>query len=100
MRLYYYEDTANFGDRLNQWLWPRLLPDRWDPDDGIAFSGIGTIINASMPASRRWIVFTSGVGYGGPPANFGGDGWTVASVRGPLSAAVLGLPRARSPRER
>ena len=92
MKLYYFGSSANFGDCLNEWLWHRLLPGRWDPADGIRFSGIGTIINSHMPASRRWVVFTSGVGYGGLPAGFGGGGWTVASVRGPLSAAVLGLP--------
>lgn len=92
MKLYYFAKSSNFGDDLNSWLWHRLLPHQWDPDDDICFSGIGTIINANMPASSRWIVFTSGVGYGGPPLHFGDERWNVVSVRGPLSAAVLGLP--------
>jgi succinoglycan biosynthesis protein ExoV len=92
MRLYYFTKSSNFGDSLNGWLWQRLLPEAWDAADGVRFAGVGTIINADMPAARRWIVFGSGVGYGGPPPYFGGPDWTVVAVRGPLSAAVLGLP--------
>ncbi len=94
MKLYYFDRSPNFGDSLNDWLWQRLLPDRWDPSDETLFSGIGTIINTEMPAAARWIVFSSGVGYGGPPPNFGGSNWNIVSVRGPLSASVLGLPSA------
>src|SRR5690606_33926967 len=38
-------------------------------------------------------VFSSGAGYGPPPAGFGGARWNVVCVRGPLSADVLGLDR-------
>jgi succinoglycan biosynthesis protein ExoV len=92
MKLYYFTRSSNFGDSLNGWLWPRLLPQAWNPEDGTCFAGIGTIINANMPIAARWIVFGSGVGYGGLPAHFGGPEWTVIAVRGPLSAAVLRLP--------
>ena len=92
MKLYYFTESSNFGDSLNAWLWHRLLPQAWDSDEGTFFAGIGTIINANMPATRRWIIFGSGVGYGGLPPHFGGPQWTVVAVRGPLSAAVLGLP--------
>jgi succinoglycan biosynthesis protein ExoV len=91
MKLYYYDRHANFGDGMNRWLWPRLLPDCWETEDGLSFSGIGTIIGHDMPPSKRWIVFTSGVGYGGVPEGFGGTGWSIVAVRGPLSAAALGL---------
>jgi succinoglycan biosynthesis protein ExoV len=94
MKLFYYDSVPNFGDAINHWLWPRLLPDCWDPDDGVRFSGIGTIISAQMPTAKRWIVFTSGAGYGGLPPDFrDASRWTIVSVRGPLTAAVLGLPR-------
>ncbi len=92
MRLHYYYLQPNFGDSLNTWLWERLLPGRWDPDDGVLFSGIGTLIHRVMPRARRWIVFTSGAGYGPAPADFGGKGWEVVAVRGPLTAQVLRLP--------
>ncbi|RAI43563.1 hypothetical protein CH341_13740 [Rhodoplanes roseus] len=93
MRLHYYKSSVgNFGDDLNVWLWPRLLPDAWDPDDGIRFAGIGTIITTAMPDAEQWIVLGSGAGYGPAPRGFGGPGWCILSVRGPLSARVLGLP--------
>ena len=92
MRLYYYRDRAgNFGDDMNAWLWPRLLPEMRLGNDGAALSGIGTIINLRMPPAERWFVFGSGAGYGPPPPGFGGPGWEIIAVRGPLSARVLGL---------
>ncbi|HBR1726781.1 TPA: polysaccharide pyruvyl transferase family protein [Klebsiella pneumoniae] len=94
MKLYYYKDVVgNFGDDLNSWLWDTLLPGFFDQDDSVRMSGIGTIINTAMPKTNKWIVFSSGVGYGNPPANFGDDSWDILSVRGPLSAKVLGLPQ-------
>ena len=96
MRLYYYDLQPNFGDALNSWMWERLIPGLWDPNDGVRFSGIGTLIHRVMPAAKRWIVFTSGAGYGPPPAKFGQQGWDVVAVRGPLTARVLGLPPSSS----
>lgn len=93
MKLYYFTESSNFGDSLNGWLWQRLLPQAWEEEDGTRFAGIGTIINANMPAAAHWIVFGSGVGYGGLPPHFGDSRWTVMAVRGPLSAAVLRQPR-------
>ncbi|CAH5240683.1 polysaccharide pyruvyl transferase family protein [Escherichia coli] len=94
MKLYYYKDViGNFGDDLNSWLWDALIPDFFDQDESIRMSGIGTIINTAMPKADKWVVFSSGVGYGNPPDNFGDDSWDILSVRGPLSAKVLGLPK-------
>jgi succinoglycan biosynthesis protein ExoV len=91
--LHYYKSTAgNFGDDINLWLWDRLLPGCWNEQDGIRFAGIGTIITQTMPPARSWIVLGSGAGYGPPPEGFGGPGWSIMSVRGPLSAHVLHLP--------
>ena len=40
MKLYYYKaPLGNFGDDLNPWLWPRLLPDIFD-DDGRVSSAL------------------------------------------------------------
>jgi succinoglycan biosynthesis protein ExoV len=91
MKLHFYSRDTNFGDAINTWLWERLLPGCLDEDERIRFGGIGTILNGSMPRAERWIVFTSGVGYPPLPPDFGSPAWTVVSVRGPLSAAVLGL---------
>lgn len=94
MKLYYYKSPeGNFGDDLNAWLWDELMPKQFDESGDVCFSGIGTIINTSMPESKKWIVFGSGVGYGYPPEGFGNPSWDIKFVRGPLSAKVLGLPQ-------
>lgn len=92
MRLYYYKDPqGNFGDDLNEWLWERLLPGRLDSSSDTWLCAIGTLIGPAMPAARRWVVFSSGAGYGPPPSDFRGSRWRIACVRGPLTARVLGL---------
>jgi succinoglycan biosynthesis protein ExoV len=88
--------TTNFGDDLNRWLWPRLLPGLVGRDNFTLFCGIGTILGRGLPAARRHVVFSSGVGYGPPPEGFGGDDWDVVCVRGPLTARVLGLPSSKA----
>lgn len=97
MKLYYHQfdgGVENFGDTLNAWLWPQLLPDVLDDDARVAFVGIGTLLNDSLPhdtpEAERRIVFSSGAGYG--------DAWhirpqdAVYCVRGPLTARALSLP--------
>jgi len=95
MRLYYYKGpggVGNFGDELNPYLWDRLLPDldqRGSPD--WLFVGIGTLLNDRLPKASRTMVFGSGVGYGtGVPTP--DSSWQIYFVRGPRSAAALGLP--------
>jgi succinoglycan biosynthesis protein ExoV len=91
MKLYHYRTTArNFGDDLNQWLWPKLIPELLDPTDGYLFVGIGTILNQRIPELPQKVVFGAGVGYG--PVPILDDSWTVYCVRGPLTAAALRLP--------
>ncbi len=86
------ETGTNFGDDLNRWLWPRLLPEAMSgPDDGVLFLGIGTVIGPGLPDATHYVVFSSGAGYGPPPKSFGGPSWTLVCVRGPLTARVLGL---------
>lgn len=90
MRLYYYRDpVGNFGDDLNPWLWPQLIPGLFDEDDGTLFLGIGTLINHRVPAAPRKVVLGTGHGYGRPPRL--DERWTIYCVRGPLSAERLGL---------
>ena len=91
MKLYTYRDPiGNFGDDLNLWLWPRLVPGIFDVDDGRLFLGIGTLLNHRVPASVPKVVFGTGVGYGDPPAADGS--LKIYCVRGPLSAKALDLP--------
>ncbi len=98
MKLFYYETRSpfkNFGDELNPWLWPKLLPELDDRPDTL-FVGIGTLLNDATPRlvnqAKRVVFFSTGAGYGRslrfqPPSN-----WQIYCVRGPLSAQRLNLP--------
>ncbi len=95
MKLVYFRDAVpNFGDELNTYLWPRLLPDGFlDENDSDLFLGIGSIIWDHLPeASHKFIV---GSGYGGYTAlpNVHDGSWTPIFLRGPRTADALGLPR-------
>jgi succinoglycan biosynthesis protein ExoV len=85
-------DIPNYGDRINRYLWERLLtPKLNDVAPEAVFYGIGSTLSDKMlPAARR-VVF--GAGYGGP--NYGGvpkqdSSWRVYFVRGPGTSAALG----------
>ena len=92
MQLYCWRGTArNFGDELNNLLWPRLLPDFFDDDPAELFLGIGSVIEA--PHARGALKVVAGAGYGGyrrPPAL--NANWIFHWVRGPRTARCLGLP--------
>jgi hypothetical protein len=86
----YWSTKHNFGDSLNPWLWGKLLPDALDEDSSEFLIGIGTILNHKIPAAGHKHVFGSGCGYGWPP-NVHTTDWTVHCVRGPRTAAKLGI---------
>ena len=106
MKLFYCDVPAgNFGDDLNTYLWPKLLPDafegmvrfwpleadtvdRHDPEATL-FVGIGTLIHEKVPANGRKIVFGSGCDGARLPAL--DSRWDIQCVRGPLTAAALGI---------
>jgi succinoglycan biosynthesis protein ExoV len=106
MKLFYcHIPGGNFGDELNTYLWPRLLPDAFsgteqytpkadkavslaDPRSKL-FVGIGTLIRSEVPDSATKHVFGSGFGYGKIPPQ--GSNWNFHCVRGPLTAHRLGL---------
>lgn len=91
MKLFYYSDsTGNFGDDLNAWLWPQLLPGVLDDDEGTLFVGIGSILDKRIPQRPNKVVFGTGVGYGLLPVL--DERWRICCVRGPLTAEALGLP--------
>jgi succinoglycan biosynthesis protein ExoV len=94
MKLHYFRSPqGNFGDDLNAWLWPELMPGVWDDGgDGITFVGVGTILNTKVPQTRLKIVLGSGVGYSPLPPNLHDGSWNFMAVRGPLSARAAGLP--------
>lgn len=91
MKLYHFEDPhGNFGDDLNPWLWPRLLPGLLDERDDQLLVGIGTLINHRLPSAPLKHVMGSGVGYGRMPTL--DHRFRFHAVRGFESARVLGLP--------
>jgi succinoglycan biosynthesis protein ExoV len=82
--------VANFGDELNPWIWPQLIPGVLDEDDSRLFVGIGTLLTNRLPPQPK-VVFGSGAGYVGMPDVRRGS-WSFYCVRGPMTAAALGLP--------
>src|SRR5437588_2062474 len=86
---YWVLDHGNFGDDLNPWLWSRLAPEVCEQSDPTVFFGIGTILSRSAPPEPIKVVFGSGCGTGlGPKLD---KRWFFYAVRGPLTAAKLGI---------
>lgn len=96
MDVYHYSsESANFGDDINCWLWRRLIPDKLAMPDEAILIGIGTIIGQTIPgANTKKKVFTSGAGYNPNFSVVLDADWEIVAVRGPLTAALLGLPPA------
>jgi succinoglycan biosynthesis protein ExoV len=68
MQLYYFKvHHGNFGDDLNPWLWPQLLPELMQGAGDELLVGIGTLLNHRLPAAPLKHVFGSGHGYGRKP---------------------------------
>lgn len=85
-------EQNNFGDELNLWLWPKLLPDFFDDDTSILFIGIGSILGKIFEDTAKKIVFGAGhvADYNDIPTVNGGD-WDIFFVRGRRTARALGL---------
>jgi len=94
MKLVFFRGKVpNFGDELNTSVWQSILPPGFlDEDESDLFVGIGSIIGDHLPATSRKHVMGSGyAGYMGRPDINDGT-WNIAFVRGPRTAAALGLP--------
>ena len=104
LRLYYYKDPrGNFGDDLNLWLWPKILPNIIDIENPYyafdnastcnrsdnLFVGIGSLLNHRLPEQCKKIVVGSGYAYGKVPLV--DNTWSVFAVRGPITAKLLKL---------
>lgn len=93
MHLYYYKYKPNFGDALNQFIWPKLIKVDLSQgvDCGEVFVGIGTLLNKTLPTARLLHIFGSGAGYG-EILPYQINSWKIHFVRGPLTAKKLGVP--------
>lgn len=82
----------NFGDELNGWLWPKLLPHFFDDDTSVHFIGIGSTIGDAPRDATKKIVFGAGFvpNYHHAPDLHDGH-WQVYFVRGPRTALRLNL---------
>ena len=83
----------NFGDELNLWMWPRLLPEFLDDDPSVIFIGIGSVLGLPYDTAARKVVVGTGYvpQYHSIVPNLKGPDWDVAFVRGPRTAHALGL---------
>lgn len=99
MKITYFKGKyQNFGDDLNPWMWPKILPGFFDDDESTAFLGIGSIIGErKFDKSVKKIVFGSAFvpEYHDKPDTTGND-WNIYFVRGPRTAKLLGLPPEKS----
>lgn len=97
MKLHYFrrkDKRFNFGDDLNEWLWPQILPNYFDDNHESVFVGMGTLINDLLPMrvsfAKQVIIFSTGVGYERPLTQVPPH-WHIYCLRGPLSAQKLGV---------
>lgn len=79
--------TENFGDRLNQIVWPSFAPDLCASDAPGYIVGIGSLLNHRLPRQPLKYVLGSGFGHGDEPTV--DDTWRVLWVRGPETARLL-----------
>jgi len=92
MEPFYWRGTTNFGDYMNHWLWPKLIPDLLASDDHLRLVGIGSLLKAELNfVQGKKIIFGTGSGYGDIPSSKAIEEWIVYFVRGPLTAQKLGL---------
>jgi succinoglycan biosynthesis protein ExoV len=94
--IYFQGKQPNFGDELNTWLWPQILPNFFDDDDSTVFLGIGSIISKcfdyNYEDAKKKIVFGAGYvsEYHEKPDVNQGD-WDIFFVRGPRTAQQLNI---------
>jgi succinoglycan biosynthesis protein ExoV len=95
MRLQYHQGK-NFGDQLNPLIFNYFFPGYFSEDsEGPTVLGIGSILGFSQKYAGKKIVFSSGFGdgasstYGSLPKDL--SAFDFISVRGPLTAQLLGL---------
>lgn len=95
--VYYRDPIGNFGDDLNELIWPRLIPEMDSAPDDLVLVGIGSLLDADRfrdveTAGKRVFVLGSGAAYGRLPDRY--RDWSYLAVRGPLTGRLIGRPEA------
>jgi hypothetical protein len=89
---YYQGSPPNFGDEVNATMWSHLVPpDFFNQSEDELFVGIGSIIYDYYPKQSLKIVAGSGLGGYTPTPDVKDGSWEILWVRGPLTAAKLGI---------
>lgn len=92
MKLFYHKISwGNFGDDLNEWLWPRLIPDFEKSAAADWLVGIGTILDERLNRLEGTKLI---IGSGYRPGKWNPvvkKDWKILFVRGPLTAERYGL---------
>ncbi len=89
---YYRSDPPNFGDELNTLVWRALVPELEKTERDGVLVGIGTILDGSIPRDRDIFVVGTGAGLVPTPPDLLTSRFHIMAVRGPLTAALAGLP--------
>ena len=85
-----YHTGNNFGDKLNPYIFERIMPNTFDDDESIIFVGIGSILGfEKVKRANKKVVFSSGYSYMDPPEI--DNSWDILCVRGPLTAETLNI---------
>lgn len=91
--IYYKSNKGNFGDDLNEWLWPEFFGNQNDESENY-FLGIGSILFNDFPliknlGSSKKIVFGTGIRQTNRPLALN-ETWDCVFLRGPLSQQYIG----------
>lgn len=92
--LYHIEKNGNFGDDINEWLWDMVLPNWRELDKTVTIIGLGTLLSDKRftdTSDTTHVVLGSGTGYGRVPDSALTRNWDIRFVRGPNTAAALGV---------
>lgn len=97
MKLVYWSDRFNFGDAFNPWFFPAMMPRVFESNEPGYFYGVGTMLFSPHyfgdidPKKDRCIVFGSGYRLGANHVELDPADLDIRFVRGPLSAASMGI---------
>jgi succinoglycan biosynthesis protein ExoV len=98
MQIVYYKDPiGNFGDDLNELIWPLVLPPDIRDAPNAVLVGIGSLLDhrrfVDIDLDRKRVyVLGSGAAYGRLPPSM--ENWIFLAVRGKLTARLIGQPMA------